>query len=416
MLWIRGVLLVCLTLSVGHVTKAQEQQEQQQASDESTNTPPTEESSSPLAEDKGDEPPKIVQEDTFNAKDHTDWGSYYDPQNVFCGKYDCYSILGFDYEEFGSNIPSTKEITKRYRSLSRAWHPDKSKHKDAKERFVKIARAYEVLTDNQKRTEYDFMRYNQEAYFQKYGASVLWHYAPQSDASFIVIILFLLANWFTWAAQKSKWQRVADRLIKAAVEDWSASMGGTNESKELRDHALDILAEQEKLSTESNGTASTTDKKSKGKGKKGANKISGKEKKKLEQDSLRPIVTDLVGDMHDFGAGFHKPTSRDLFIVKLTKFPYHLVMGVSWQTKYWIRRLQKKELNEEERRVLAERAVGNVAWDLASEEQRVEMIEHELWIMDNLVEWKEEQEIKNLSKADQKYYAKMKKKGFPKED
>jgi len=25
--------------------------------------------------------------DSFNAKDHTDWGSYYDPQNIFCGKY-----------------------------------------------------------------------------------------------------------------------------------------------------------------------------------------------------------------------------------------------------------------------------------------------------------------------------------------
>lgn len=77
-----------------------------------------------------------AKEDSFNPLDHTNWGSYYDPQNIFCGKYDCYAILGFDYEEFGSIRPSTKEITKRYRSLSRAWHPDKSKHKDAKERFV----------------------------------------------------------------------------------------------------------------------------------------------------------------------------------------------------------------------------------------------------------------------------------------
>jgi DnaJ family protein C protein 25 len=72
----------------------------------------------------------------FSAQDHTDWGNYYDPQNVFCGKYDCYKILGFDYENFGSVKPDTKVITKRYRSLSREWHPDKSKHKDAKERFV----------------------------------------------------------------------------------------------------------------------------------------------------------------------------------------------------------------------------------------------------------------------------------------
>ena len=80
------------------------------------------------------EPPKP--QDTFDAKEHMDWGGYYDPQNVFCGKFDCYKILGFDYESFGSDKPDTKVITKRYRALSREWHPDKSKHRDAKERFV----------------------------------------------------------------------------------------------------------------------------------------------------------------------------------------------------------------------------------------------------------------------------------------
>jgi DnaJ domain len=74
--------------------------------------------------------------DTFNVKEHMDWGSYYDPKNIFCGKYDCYRILGFDYESFGAEKPDTKIITKRYRALSREWHPDKSKHRNAKERFV----------------------------------------------------------------------------------------------------------------------------------------------------------------------------------------------------------------------------------------------------------------------------------------
>lgn len=79
---------------------------------------------------------KAEPEDKFDAEGHTDWGSYYDPQNIFCGKFDCYKILGFDYGEWATDRPSTKQITKRYRALSRAWHPDKSKHKDAKERFV----------------------------------------------------------------------------------------------------------------------------------------------------------------------------------------------------------------------------------------------------------------------------------------
>jgi hypothetical protein len=88
------------------------------------------------SEDTNAIPSKEPAKAKFDAADHTDWGTYYDPKGEFCGKYDCYKILGFDFEEFGKQHPDRKEITQRYRSLSRAWHPDKSKHRDAKERFV----------------------------------------------------------------------------------------------------------------------------------------------------------------------------------------------------------------------------------------------------------------------------------------
>eukprot|EP00339_Tiarina_fusa_P017837 CAMPEP_0117007774 /NCGR_PEP_ID=MMETSP0472-20121206/7534_1 /TAXON_ID=693140 ORGANISM="Tiarina fusus, Strain LIS" /NCGR_SAMPLE_ID=MMETSP0472 /ASSEMBLY_ACC=CAM_ASM_000603 /LENGTH=398 /DNA_ID=CAMNT_0004709639 /DNA_START=309 /DNA_END=1505 /DNA_ORIENTATION=- len=391
----RSLIWLCLCASVLALsTTAQEAEDQGQS-------PPV-----TTTEDSASTPETTPAEDAFNAQDHMDWGSYYDPQNVFCGQYDCYKILGFDYEEFGKEKPDTKVITKRYRSLSREWHPDKSKHKDAKERFVKIARAYEVLTDSQKRTEYDYMRYNQEAYFQTYGASVLWHYAPKSDATIIIFLLIVAANAFTWVAQKHRWQMVADRLSKAACEDWSPSMGGTVESKQLREEALVIF--QQRAAKKDDDPPPTNGKVTK----KGSKKVSGKEKKKQEQEELRPIVWELVDRMDDFGAGFHKPTWRDLFLVRMVKFPFYVATGVLWQAKYVIRRLQKKELNDEERAVLTERAVGHVTWDLASDEEKGDMIKRELWILDNLVEWKEEQEVRTWSKADQKYYAKMKKKGI----
>jgi DnaJ family protein C protein 25 len=65
-----------------------------------------------------------------------DWGSFYDPNNIFCGKFDCYKILCFDYETWGSDPPTLKAITKSYRNLSRKWHPDKNKAKGAREKFV----------------------------------------------------------------------------------------------------------------------------------------------------------------------------------------------------------------------------------------------------------------------------------------
>lgn len=394
--------------------------------------------------------PKEVIEDSFDANSR-DWGSYYDPQNVFCGKYDCYKILGFDYDAFGKNPPDTKVITKRYRKLSRIWHPDKSKHRDAKDRFVKIARAYEVLTDIAVRKEYDSMRFDQAAYFKKYGTSIFWHYAPQSDVTLVLLLIFTVANVAMWYSQHHRWQLVANRLIKAAVEDWSTAQGGTPESRALREDALAILKEKQEKeaaaeaaaaapntngTTASDKTTTTTTNGKKAspaatnsagaaaaaaaaaavnKKQKGAKKLSAREKKKLEEEAILPIVQGLVYEMHDFGAGFHKPTWKDLLIVTLARAPIALAQAVVWNAGYALRRLQKLELNDEEKMVLTQRAVGPVVWatqgEGASEEDRQALIRRQLWIAANKAEWEEEQRIRNLSSAEQKQYAKLKKKG-----
>lgn len=337
---------------------------------------------------------------SFLAAEPETWGTYHDPQQEFCGKYDCYKILGFDFESFGA--PDQKLIIKRYRKLSRKWHPDKNKDAGAKEKFVKIVRAYEVLTDKAKRKEYDMMRYNQEAYYQKYGSGVIWSFAPKSDVTSIVLVLFLVANAFSWFAQKTKWQNVADRLVKAAAEDWSPSQGGSPESKELRDHAITILTEREEKANETNGDDAAAIKKSKK-----AKKVSGKEKKQQEMESLNPILKELVDEMTDFGGGFHQPTWEDLVVVSLAKLPFKVTMGVIWETKFYARRLQGKELSDEEKEVQTERAVGPVSWDLASDEAREEMVKRKLWVKNNLAEWKEDEEMKNLSSKEQKFIRKQ---------
>ena len=89
----------------------------------------------------------------------------------------------------------------------------------------RIAKAYEILTDVAKRAEYDHFRDRPDEYFQKYGSSVLWSYAPQSDARLIVLVFLLLGSAFTYYAQKKKWQTIADHLVKAAVEDLSTREG-----------------------------------------------------------------------------------------------------------------------------------------------------------------------------------------------
>ena len=122
------VALLSMLLASGYAQEADASTAEASAETASTadETPANEaEAAKPVVEEE---------EPAYLSADPEQWGTYYDPQQEFCGKFDCYRILGFDFETFGS--PDQKLITKRYRQISRKWHPDKSKHPKAKERFV----------------------------------------------------------------------------------------------------------------------------------------------------------------------------------------------------------------------------------------------------------------------------------------
>jgi len=60
------------------------------------------------------------------------------------------------YNELGIGKNSTaSEIKKAYFGLAKKYHPDVNKTSQAKDRFAKIAVAYETLSDDGKRRVYD---------------------------------------------------------------------------------------------------------------------------------------------------------------------------------------------------------------------------------------------------------------------
>ncbi len=82
-------------------------------------------------------------------------------------KRDYYEILGVDKKA------SIDDIKSAYRKLAMQYHPDRNKSPDAEEKFKEISEAYAVLSDQNKRQQYDQfghagidMRYTQEDIFR----------------------------------------------------------------------------------------------------------------------------------------------------------------------------------------------------------------------------------------------------------
>lgn len=90
---------------------------------------------------------------------------------------DYYQLLGIDKKA------TTEEIKKAYRKLALKWHPDKNPNNktQAEEKFKKISEAYAVLSDQEKRNQYDTygsadqfrQKYSQEDIFRNFDLNDL---------------------------------------------------------------------------------------------------------------------------------------------------------------------------------------------------------------------------------------------------
>jgi len=74
---------------------------------------------------------------------------------------DYYDILGVPHNA------TLDEIKKAYRELALKYHPDRNKSKEAEEKFKEINEAYAVLSDPEKRKQYDM--YGPAGFGQKYS-------------------------------------------------------------------------------------------------------------------------------------------------------------------------------------------------------------------------------------------------------
>ncbi|MGA3111991.1 MAG: DnaJ domain-containing protein, partial [Candidatus Bathyarchaeia archaeon] len=77
-------------------------------------------------------------------------------------KRDYYEVLGVKRDA------SPDEIKDAYRKLAMQFHPDRNKDPGAEERFKEISEAYAVLSDSQKRQQYDTLGHS--GFDQRYSS------------------------------------------------------------------------------------------------------------------------------------------------------------------------------------------------------------------------------------------------------
>ncbi len=84
------------------------------------------------------------------------------------------------YDVLGVPKGATKEQVKdTYRKLALQYHPDRNKSPDAEERFKEISEAYAVLSDDDKRRQYD--TYGEESIHQRYSTEDIFRGADFGD-------------------------------------------------------------------------------------------------------------------------------------------------------------------------------------------------------------------------------------------
>ncbi|XP_023012934.1 dnaJ homolog subfamily C member 25 homolog [Leptinotarsa decemlineata] len=291
-------------------------------------------------------------------------------EGLYCGKENCYDVLEVTREATKS------EISKNYRRLAKQHHPDRHRTIEAKEsaevQFKRIANAYEILKDEESRTDYDYMLDNPDEYYAHYYRYYRRRVAPKVDVRIVIIVTISIISVIQYY---SGWQRY-DTAIKyfATVPKY-------------RNRALDI-AKQDGLLSESG-------RKSKGKG-------------KISKEETEAIIRKVIEDKMDIKGAYAKPSYLDVLWIQLIIFPYTLVRYIYWYASWIVRHtLLKKPFSEEEKLYIIRKfmKMSQHQFDSQEDDKKQEFLDRELWLRENFDEWfKEEEENSKKQLAESNKY------------
>jgi len=285
---------------------------------------------------------------------HVSYGQLPPYEDLYCGDKNCYDLLGVTRDS------EKAEIAKSYRKLAKLWHPDRfqdaQEKKDAETMFMKIAAGYEVLREEESRTEYDYMLDHPEEMFGNYYRYYKRRLSPKVDVEYVILWLITIVSAVQYYSTWYNFEQAINNL--ATVPKY-------------RYQALEIVKSKGLLPQKEKG-------------------VSKEEMKKREELAVREAIAEKM----DSCGGYQKPQVQDILWVQLILLPR---TAYRWAAFYliwvWKFGIKREEYGEEEKQYVMRRNLGLTErqWGAVGEKEMAVYVDRELWKKEEWGVWKEEQ-------------------------
>lgn len=207
---------------------------------------------------------------------------------------------------------------------------------------------------------------NPSEYYSHYYRYYRRRMAPKVDVRLVLIVTISIISLIQYY---SLWQRY-DSAIKYFMT-----------VPKYRFKAMEILTEQQKLEDSKNKNGKS----------KSRNKVSKAELKEEQERKIRQIIEEKM----DIKGAYAKPKISDVLWVQLIILPYTITKYSYWYLGWiWRFTILRQPYGDEEKLYLIRKymKVGQYQFDGLEDHEKQSYLDMELWIKENFVEWKAEQE------------------------
>ncbi|XP_065175057.1 dnaJ homolog subfamily C member 25 homolog [Sycon ciliatum] len=272
--------------------------------------------------------------------------------NIYCGRDNCYDVLEITRDA----TPS--EVRKSYRSLARKYHPDKNKDSNAEEVFQRLANAYEILRDEESRTDYDYMLDHPDEMYGNVYRYYRHRVAPKVDLRVVVAVSITIISILQYL---NGWQRYNEAIKYALV------------TPQYRNKAKQRATEQGLLDNIRKGK---------------------KSKDEIRQDE-EAVLRKVVEESLDIRGGYSKPSPWNILWIHLVLSPYYLTCYLLWLASWhWRYSIKRQSLTDEDKEYLSWKLLklSQSRWEALQDHEQEDILEREVWIPENLKAYTQEKE------------------------